>query len=56
MPTGSIRLSEVSDYLDHGAVAVGLSGDLFGDSLLQGGDLEGLAARTEQVVAAIGPR
>ena len=56
MPTGSIQLSEVSDYLDHGAVAVGLSGFLFCDSLLPGGDLEGLAARTEQVVAAIGPR
>ena len=56
MPTGSIQLSEVSDYLDHGAVAVGLSGYLFGDSLLPGGDLEGLAARTEHAVAAIGPR
>ena len=52
MPTGGVHLSEVRAYLDHGAVAIGLSGHLFGDSLLPGGDLAGLAARTEQAVAA----
>jgi 2-dehydro-3-deoxyphosphogluconate aldolase/(4S)-4-hydroxy-2-oxoglutarate aldolase len=56
VPTGSVRPDEVGAYLDHGAVAVGLSGHLFGDALLPGGDLEGLALRTKQAIAAVGPR
>jgi 2-dehydro-3-deoxyphosphogluconate aldolase / (4S)-4-hydroxy-2-oxoglutarate aldolase len=56
VPTGSVRPDEVRAYLDHGAVAVGLSGHLFGDSLVPGGDLEGLAVRTKQAIAAVGPR
>ena len=56
VPTGGVRPDEVSGYLDHGAVAVGLSGHLFGDSLMPGGDLEGLALRTKQAIAAVGPR
>jgi 2-dehydro-3-deoxyphosphogluconate aldolase / (4S)-4-hydroxy-2-oxoglutarate aldolase len=55
VPTGSVRPDEVRAYLDHGAAAVGLSGHLFGDSLLPGGDLEGLALRTKQAIAAVGP-
>jgi 2-dehydro-3-deoxyphosphogluconate aldolase / (4S)-4-hydroxy-2-oxoglutarate aldolase len=55
VPTGSVRPDEVGAYLDHGAAAVGLSGHLFGDSLLPGGDLEGLALRTKQAIAAVGP-
>jgi 2-dehydro-3-deoxyphosphogluconate aldolase/(4S)-4-hydroxy-2-oxoglutarate aldolase len=55
VPTGGVRPDEARAYLDHGAVAVGLSGHLFGDSLTPGGDLEGLAVRTKQAIAAVGP-
>ncbi len=56
MPTGSVRLDEVSGYLDHGAVAVGLSGHLFGDALLPRGDLGALGLRAEEAVAAVSQR
>ncbi len=56
MPTGGVELHEVCAYLDRGAVAVGLSGSLFGDALLPGGDLAGLAERAEKVVTAVAQR
>lgn len=56
MPTGGVDLHEAADYLRKGAVAVGLSGALFGDALLPGGDLAGLARRAEQAVGAVAVR
>jgi 2-dehydro-3-deoxyphosphogluconate aldolase / (4S)-4-hydroxy-2-oxoglutarate aldolase len=50
MPTGGVELDEAAAYLDKGAAAVGLSGALFGDSLLPVGDLAGLAERAERLV------
>ena len=55
VPTGGVQPDEARAYLDHGAVAVGLSGHLVGDSLTPGGDLDGLAVRTKQTIAAVGP-
>ena len=52
MPTGGVKLEAVADYLDAGAVAVGVSGALLGDVLL-GGDLGGLAARAEQLMSSV---
>ena len=44
MPTGGVTLEAAGEYLDAGAVAVGVSGALFGDALL-GGDLDALKRR-----------
>lgn len=54
MPTGGVRLSEVADYLAAGAVAVGLSRDLFRDDLLVDGGLDAMAARARSVVQSLG--
>ena len=56
MPTGGVQLHEVCAYLDRGAVAVGLSGALFEDALLPGGDLHRLGERAEKVIAAVSER
>ncbi|MGI8459955.1 MAG: 2-dehydro-3-deoxyphosphogluconate aldolase, partial [Propionibacteriaceae bacterium] len=56
MPTGGVQLHEAAAYLSKGAVAVGLSGALFADALLPGGDLAGLAARAEQAMDAVAVR
>jgi 2-dehydro-3-deoxyphosphogluconate aldolase/(4S)-4-hydroxy-2-oxoglutarate aldolase len=52
MPTGGVTLEAASEYLRLGAVAVGVSGFLFGDVLLTG-DVVGLAPRAEQLVSSI---
>jgi 2-dehydro-3-deoxyphosphogluconate aldolase/(4S)-4-hydroxy-2-oxoglutarate aldolase len=52
MPTGGVTLEAAAQYLDAGAVAVGVSGALLGDVLL-GGDLSALAARTERLVSIV---
>jgi len=58
VPTGGVNLADVSAYLAVGATAVGLGGQLVGDAL-RGGDLDQLADRARQAVAAAasaGPR
>ena len=52
MPTGGVTLEAAAQYLDAGAVAVGVSGALLGDVLL-GGDLAALSARAEQLVSSV---
>ena len=52
MPTGGVKLEAVRDYLDAGAVAVGVSGALFEDALL-GGDLDALKHRAQQLVSSV---
>ncbi len=56
MPTGGVGLHEGPAYLARGAVAVGLSGALFGDALLPGGDLAALADRAAQAIASLADR
>ena len=53
MPTGGVTLEAAAEYLDAGAVAVGVSGALLGDVLLGGGDLAALSARAEQLVSSV---
>jgi 2-dehydro-3-deoxyphosphogluconate aldolase / (4S)-4-hydroxy-2-oxoglutarate aldolase len=52
MPTGGVTLEAASEYLDAGAVAVGVSGALFQDALL-GGDLDALKRRAEQLISSV---
>jgi 2-dehydro-3-deoxyphosphogluconate aldolase / (4S)-4-hydroxy-2-oxoglutarate aldolase len=56
IPTGGVDVSTVGDWLDAGAVAVGLGGPLIGDALSPGGDLDALAKRARAVCAAAGVR
>ena len=51
LPTGGVTLEAAAEYLRLGAVAVGVSGALFGDALTSG-DLGALAGRAEQLVTA----
>jgi 2-dehydro-3-deoxyphosphogluconate aldolase / (4S)-4-hydroxy-2-oxoglutarate aldolase len=55
MPTGGVTVESAADYLDAGAVAVGVSGALLGDVLL-GGDLTGLSTRAEQLMSSVAER
>jgi 2-dehydro-3-deoxyphosphogluconate aldolase / (4S)-4-hydroxy-2-oxoglutarate aldolase len=55
MPTGGVTVEAAAQYLDAGAVAVGVSGALLGDVLL-GGDLSALAARAERLVSSVDGR
>ena len=48
MPTGGVTLEATTEYLKAGAAAVGISGDLFDESLWTG-DLTGLAERAAQL-------
>ncbi|HEY6577171.1 MAG TPA: bifunctional 4-hydroxy-2-oxoglutarate aldolase/2-dehydro-3-deoxy-phosphogluconate aldolase [Mycobacterium sp.] len=52
MPTGGVTLEAAVEYLDAGAVAVGVSGALLQDALL-GGDLAALKARARQLVSSV---
>jgi 2-dehydro-3-deoxyphosphogluconate aldolase / (4S)-4-hydroxy-2-oxoglutarate aldolase len=52
VPTGGISIDQAADYLAAGAFAVGMGGQLLGDSL-RGGDLNELAMRAKRLVAAI---
>jgi 2-dehydro-3-deoxyphosphogluconate aldolase / (4S)-4-hydroxy-2-oxoglutarate aldolase len=52
MPTGGVTLEAAGEYLDAGAVAVGVSGALFEDALL-GGDLDALKRRARQLVSPV---
>lgn len=52
VPTGGVRLDDVTDYLDAGAFAVGMGSQLTGDAAV-GGDLAALGTRAEQLVAAV---
>lgn len=52
IPTGGIGVDDACDYLDAGAVAVGLGSPLVGDALTSG-DLDALRVRAERLVAAL---
>jgi 2-keto-3-deoxy-6-phosphogluconate aldolase len=50
--SGGVTLEAAGEYLDAGAVAVGVSGALFEDALL-GGDLDALKRRALQLVSSV---
>jgi 2-dehydro-3-deoxyphosphogluconate aldolase / (4S)-4-hydroxy-2-oxoglutarate aldolase len=52
VPTGGVGLADASEYLDAGALAVGMGSQLLGDSL-RSGDLGNLAERAGQLVRAV---
>lgn len=52
VPVGGVSLESVPDYLNAGAVAVGLGSPLLGDAP-HGGSLEGLRERARSLVATI---
>ena len=52
VPTGGVRIDDVSAYLAAGAVAVGLGGQLIGDAL-DGGNLAELAERAKRLTRSI---
>lgn len=43
IPTGGVTLENAQDFLDAGAIAVGLSGDLFPKQLVEKGDWDAIA-------------
>ncbi|MQA82380.1 MAG: bifunctional 4-hydroxy-2-oxoglutarate aldolase/2-dehydro-3-deoxy-phosphogluconate aldolase [Streptosporangiales bacterium] len=51
-PVGGVSLDSGRDYLDAGAVAVGLGSPLLADAA-QGGDLDALAERAHKVLASV---
>jgi 2-dehydro-3-deoxyphosphogluconate aldolase / (4S)-4-hydroxy-2-oxoglutarate aldolase len=52
MPTGGVTLEAAAQYLDAGAVAVGVSSALMADVLF-GGDLAALRARAERLMSSV---
>lgn len=52
VPTGGVRADDAAEYLDAGAVAVGVGSPLFGDALA-GGLLAELAERAARFVATV---
>jgi len=52
VPTGGVALDDVSEYLQAGAVAVGVGTPLLGDALV-GGDLAALAERARRLLDAV---
>lgn len=55
VPTGGVRLDDIADYLAAGAAAVGVGGQLIGDSLVSDdADLAALRARAERALAEAG--
>ncbi|MGZ4611878.1 MAG: bifunctional 4-hydroxy-2-oxoglutarate aldolase/2-dehydro-3-deoxy-phosphogluconate aldolase [Kineosporiaceae bacterium] len=55
LPTGGVEPGEVPDHLAAGAVGVGVSGPLLGETLRPGGDLTGLADRAAALVRSLPP-
>jgi 2-dehydro-3-deoxyphosphogluconate aldolase/(4S)-4-hydroxy-2-oxoglutarate aldolase len=55
MPSGGVSLDDVSPWLQAGAVAVSLGGELVGDAL-RGGSLDALRGRARLVRDAVGGR
>lgn len=53
MPTGGVTIEDVPKYLQAGAALVGISGYLMGDALTPDGDLEGLKARAQILMASL---
>jgi 2-dehydro-3-deoxyphosphogluconate aldolase/(4S)-4-hydroxy-2-oxoglutarate aldolase len=52
VPTGGVTVDAAAQYLDAGAVAVGVSSALLADALL-GGDLAALKVRAERLMSSV---
>lgn len=50
IPTGGITLQNAADFLQSGAIAVGLAGDLFPRTLIQTQNWSEISARAEKVI------
>jgi 2-dehydro-3-deoxyphosphogluconate aldolase/(4S)-4-hydroxy-2-oxoglutarate aldolase len=51
MPTGGVDLENLGDYLDHGAVAVGVGGNLLDKEAISNGDWEKITASAAAYIA-----
>jgi 2-dehydro-3-deoxyphosphogluconate aldolase/(4S)-4-hydroxy-2-oxoglutarate aldolase len=52
---GGVGMTETAEFLDAGALAVGVGGPLLGDAA-DGGDLDALASRARQLIAVVAGR
>jgi 2-dehydro-3-deoxyphosphogluconate aldolase/(4S)-4-hydroxy-2-oxoglutarate aldolase len=50
IPTGGVTLENAQDFISAGAIAVGISGDLFPKSLIAAGDWDAIAQRAKTLV------
>jgi 2-dehydro-3-deoxyphosphogluconate aldolase / (4S)-4-hydroxy-2-oxoglutarate aldolase len=53
IPTGGVTLDNAKDFLGAGAIAVGLSGDLFPHSAIRQRDWSQITRRSQQLMAAL---
>jgi len=53
IPTGGVTMAETIDFIDAGAIAVGLSGDLFPTDLVRAGKWEEMGDRIYQLMQKI---
>ncbi|MGC9527039.1 MAG: bifunctional 4-hydroxy-2-oxoglutarate aldolase/2-dehydro-3-deoxy-phosphogluconate aldolase [Limnospira sp.] len=53
IPTGGVTLDNALDFIRSGAIAVGLSGDLFPKDAIAAGNWEAIAARSRQLTQAL---
>lgn len=53
IPTGGVTLSNAQAFLEAGAIAVGLSGDLFPASAMQHRDWDAIAHRAQQFIQSL---
>lgn len=50
IPTGGVTLNNASDFLRAGAIAVGLSGDLFPKKLVETGNWDGISQQAQKLM------
>jgi 2-dehydro-3-deoxyphosphogluconate aldolase / (4S)-4-hydroxy-2-oxoglutarate aldolase len=55
VPTGGIALPDVGSWLEAGAIAVGIGGELCSPALIEAGRFDELSGRAERFRAAVGP-
>lgn len=54
IPTGGVTMKNAREFIEAGAIAVGLAGDLFPKQLLNAGDWQAIARRSESLVRELG--
>jgi 2-dehydro-3-deoxyphosphogluconate aldolase / (4S)-4-hydroxy-2-oxoglutarate aldolase len=54
IPTGGVTLENTKHFLEAGAIAVGLSGELFSQSAVAQQDWEEIAARAQRLMQSLG--
>ncbi|AGB16452.1 Entner-Doudoroff aldolase [Halovivax ruber XH-70] len=53
IPTGGVTLQNTADYIDAGACAIGVGGDLVDGNAIDSGDFDALERRAEKFVAEV---